>query len=1095
MLLTAATTLAAASAVVVTTAAPALAELPPNEWATLSQKLAGITGDWNNENYPGAISQTMPNTAYLGNGDVGVSSAGSRGVKTFVISKGDFWNGGSSIQTAGLGGVTLQAVAPVETSLNLALNKPVAVSTNSSNASRAVNGEWTPNSGFEGWFSDVGKPQWFRLDLGASTTVGRIVLRHDAAARQGQDANTPKVFSIQYSNDTTAPGTDPNAPGWTTLTSYTNNTASTTDISFTPVSARWVRVYYVQPTQESTSDSTQNPRARLGQIEVYADPNATTPPPAPPFHERQNILDPSIDTDMLMDDAHLTMHTWQGSDSNVVVTELTSHATDPVDLQLSTWSGAGSANGGYTETSGVEGSTLWATRETQNIPTARWVSRATLATRVIGAELQKPAATNTSTSATAKATFRLEPGTTVQIVTGVGGGGRNPTNTLATAQDLITGQTTASLAELAQRKADWWKAYWLQSWVELGDPLLERYYYGAQYEIGSASRPGKLAPALYGIWFTTDQPMFSGDYHLNYNAQAPFYGVYSSNRPELSLPYYQVVEDYVPAAKARAKNDVSRIKPDYVATRPDLAGGADGVLFPVGIGPWGSTSGGQGSSQFPGSYLQQTSNGLFNAMLYVDYWKYTQDKAFLQNEAYPYLKEVAAFFEDWLDDGGVPGGQLNLWAGPHENTWGRNSSPDVPFLRTTLKTLVEASKLLNEDPDQRAVWEDMLNRLAPTPTTTRNGASVYTLADDGTMIGENGQPGPNFRSGDNTVNLEVVQPGDEIDVFSSPADLARGQASVQQMNSWGQLNAFAKVFAQAARVGYDPETLIARLKAQLSGNIGLAPNLAVADGFHGIEKAAATEGINSMLLYGDGEKLAVFPDWPANRDASFHRLLAKGAFEVSAAQTGGVVHSLEITSKAGGDLKLKNPWPTSAVTVTDGKGHFTAVTVHDGFLEFDTKAGNTYYFSTTEPACTSIQTTNRTGPLVVSSGVLCLDGATQTGPVIVRAGAGLRTTAGAKVVGPVDASGAGVVSLCDTEVAGPVNVNGAASVTIGDPARRCAVNTVAGPVSVTNTRGTSVISGNKITGPLNCSGNEPAPVDNGSPNTVTGPKQGQCTNL
>ncbi len=67
--------------------------------------------------------------------------------------------------------------------------------------------------------------------------------------------------------------------------------------------------------------------------------------------------------------------------------------------------------------------------------------------------------------------------------------------------------------------------------------------------------------------------------------------------------------------------------------------------------------------------------------------------------------------------------------------------------------------------------------------------------------------------------------------------------------------------------------------------------------------------------------------------------------------------------------------------------------------------------------------------------------------------------------------------------------------TFGDPANDCGGNTVLGRVSVTNTAGPSVIGGNRIIGRLECSGNEPPPVNNGFPNSVLGPKTGQCSDL
>lgn len=144
--------------------------------------------------------------------------------------------------------------------------------------------------------------------------------------------------------------------------------------------------------------------------------------------------------------------------------------------------------------------------------------------------------------------------------------------------------------------------------------------------------------------------------------------------------------------------------------------------------------------------------------------------------------------------------------------------------------------------------------------------------------------------------------------------------------------------------------------------------------------------------------------------------------------------------------------------------------------------------------CDDVITGRYAGPLTVTSGMTCIDEAIVAGPVSVGPGAGLITDA-ALITGPVSADGAAVVQLCDTEVTGPVNLEGGSSVTVGNPLLDCAPNRVVGPVRVTDTTGWNVIAGNSITGPLTCSGNAPPPVNNGSMNSVLGPKGGQCADL
>jgi Glycosyl hydrolases family 43/Ricin-type beta-trefoil lectin domain len=147
-----------------------------------------------------------------------------------------------------------------------------------------------------------------------------------------------------------------------------------------------------------------------------------------------------------------------------------------------------------------------------------------------------------------------------------------------------------------------------------------------------------------------------------------------------------------------------------------------------------------------------------------------------------------------------------------------------------------------------------------------------------------------------------------------------------------------------------------------------------------------------------------------------------------------------------------------------------------------------------ELPCFEVIDGRHTGPLSVTHGITCLEGATVTGPITVGDGAGLRSV-GSRITGPVNANGAAEITVCDSRITGPVMLAGGTGVTVGDPASDCAGNTVTGPISVTGTAGPSVIADNRITGPLACSGNEPPPSNGGFGNSVLGPRSGQCSDL
>ena len=69
-------------------------------------------------------------------------------------------------------------------------------------------------------------------------------------------------------------------------------------------------------------------------------------------------------------------------------------------------------------------------------------------------------------------------------------------------------------------------------------------YYQGLYTMAACSRDPKFPPGIFG-WTTTDTPAWNGDYHLNYNFQAPFYALYSSNRLEQAIPHDAPLLDFM----------------------------------------------------------------------------------------------------------------------------------------------------------------------------------------------------------------------------------------------------------------------------------------------------------------------------------------------------------------------------------------------------------------------------------------------------------------------------------------------------------------------------------------------------------------------
>ncbi|MEU4242177.1 GH92 family glycosyl hydrolase [Actinoplanes sp. NPDC026619] len=140
------------------------------------------------------------------------------------------------------------------------------------------------------------------------------------------------------------------------------------------------------------------------------------------------------------------------------------------------------------------------------------------------------------------------------------------------------------------------------------------------------------------------------------------------------------------------------------------------------------------------------------------------------------------------------------------------------------------------------------------------------------------------------------------------------------------------------------------------------------------------------------------------------------------------------------------------------------------------------------PACTTTIADQVSGALTIKSGVTCLaPGATVTGLVTVTKGASLYAN-GATLKAAVTATGAGTLSLLNTTVGGIITATGSGPVSLEH-------NTIRGLVTLTSGHGSTIVAGNTINGSLTCTGNNPAPVNNGLKNAGSGIRLGQCAKL
>lgn len=470
---------------------------------------------------------------------------------------------------------------------------------------------------------------------------------------------------------------------------------------------------------------------------------------------------------------------------------------------------------------------------------------------------------------------------------------------------------TSSMSKILQEHNAWWTTYWGKSSITVEDPVLMKAYYQGLYTMAACSRDLRFPPAIFG-WVSTDTPFWNGDYHLNYNFQAPFYGLVSANRLEQAVPHDAPLLDFMPRGAWYAQN--------VTHTR--------GILYPVGIGPLGI----EVTRDFEkymngrdvekgGLFYGQRSNTAYGLLNMAQYWRSTYDKSY-GRKIYPYVLAVASFWEDYLKE--EDGRYVIYGDAVHEGSGkDKNSILSLGLVRNAMDLILDLSLNLKKDEERQEKWRDILARLSSFPTQMRNGEEVFRYTEEGTAWWEN-----------NGLGIQHIYPASAI-TLDSDRDLLRiSRNTIEGMGRWKDYNTTNSFFVAAIRVGYDPEIVMDELHKYALRSY---PNGFDLNNPHGIENSCTVENaLNEMLCMSVGNVIRLF-NIPKGQDASFENIRTWGAFLISARLNRGMVTDVKINSEKGNPVTLVNPWPSKKVQlIRNGK---TAESLSGDRISFPTRTG------------------------------------------------------------------------------------------------------------------------------------------------------------
>lgn len=465
---------------------------------------------------------------------------------------------------------------------------------------------------------------------------------------------------------------------------------------------------------------------------------------------------------------------------------------------------------------------------------------------------------------------------------------------LKSVMDQMKKINTAALGKITEAHQNWWKEYWAKSSVSISDTVLMKAYYQGLYTMAACSRDPDFPPGIFG-WTSTDFPMWNGDYHLNYNFQAPFYGLVSANRLVQAEPHDAPLLDFMPRGEWYAKN-VSQTR---------------GILYPVGIGPLGievtrdftQYNNGQDFEK-GGLFFGQRSNAAYGLLNMAQYWRSTYNEKY-GKKIYPYALAVASYWEDYLK---FENGRYVIYGDAIHEGSGKDKNPvlSIGLIRNALNLMIDLSSTLKRDIGRQGKWQHILDHLSDYAIQTKNGQKVFRYTEEGVDWWP-----------DNGLGIQQIYPGNAITLDSKEELLSVSRNTIGLMQRWHDSNTSNSFFMAAIRLGYDPQVITEELRKYA---LKTYPNGFQRNNPHGIENSCTVQNaLNEMLCMSVGNVIRLF-NIPKQQNASFKNIRTWGAFLVSASQENGRISELKIVSEQGKPCTIINPWKDQKIVlIRNGK--------------------------------------------------------------------------------------------------------------------------------------------------------------------------------
>ena len=419
---------------------------------------------------------------------------------------------------------------------------------------------------------------------------------------------------------------------------------------------------------------------------------------------------------------------------------------------------------------------------------------------------------------------------------------------------------------LVKSHRDGWHAYWPRSFVSFPDTRMESFYWIQMYKLASGTRADAPALDLMGPWFRrTPWPKI----WWNLNIQLTYWPVYAANRLDLGESLTRMLD-------ANVTNLVNNV-PE--AWRSDSAAIARTSTYDCRGGVGGKDG-------------EERGNLIWTMHNYWLQCRCSGDEGMLRERFYPLLKRTVGYYLHLLKPGDDGRLHLPVSLSPEYPKTAPDTNYDLALLRWGLQTVIACDARFKGSDPFASRCRETLAKLAAPPVDPQHGF----------MIGA-GQPLE--ISHRHFSHLFAIYPLHLLD-FDAPADRALAEKSLDYWIGFeGALQGYSFTGASAMSSWLGRRGANVKLLNEFLDRFVKANTMYLEAGPVIETPLAGAAAIHEVLLQSwtpdsFGTQIRVLPALPDDwKDATIHRLLAEGAFEVSASRRDGRTRFVQLKSLAG----------------------------------------------------------------------------------------------------------------------------------------------------------------------------------------------------